>query len=174
MAVVLQKGDNSCEETLVPFTVVGPPVDLRRYGELNERHNMQIERTVGKLCCVVGNISINASVDRRAFKPGDRIRLAIDCENGSSIRIKSVQAYLLKNVTYRFGSPSNWETTKVVHLSAAHEGPIEKNSEKSLVLQLTVPISVKPLDLTECKVMDVSYSIAVSIEFVVIDLQAFL
>lgn len=162
MAVVLQKSDNSYEETLVPFTVAGPPIDLRRCTELYERHVVQIQSTVGKFCCVAGDINVNVSTAKRAYKPGDKIRLDIDCENGSSRRIKSIQAYLFKNVTYRFGSPSNWETKKVVHLSAAQDGPVEENSEKSVILQLNVPISVKPLDLTHCILMKVSYSISVS------------
>lgn len=162
MKVVLLKADHSSEETKVPFTVTGPKIDLRDISDLYLQHISQVQAKLGKFCCMVGNITLSASISKRAFKPGDKIRLEIDCENDSSRKIESINAFLYKNVTYRFGSPSNWETTKTLHLHSAHHGLIDKHSEKNFTLEMIVPLSVQPLDLTNCRVMEISYNISVS------------
>ncbi|XP_028391500.1 arrestin domain-containing protein 2-like [Dendronephthya gigantea] len=59
------------------------------------------EKQIGCLCCVSGNLNMQASLDRAGYCPGEQIFLNALCENSSNREMRCMRATLVQNILYR-------------------------------------------------------------------------
>lgn len=58
------------------------------------------QKQIGCLCCVSGNLNMQASLDRSGYCPGEQIFLNASCENDSTREMSCMRAILVQNVHY--------------------------------------------------------------------------
>ncbi|XP_028391502.1 arrestin domain-containing protein 3-like [Dendronephthya gigantea] len=59
------------------------------------------EKQIGCLCCVSGNLDMQASLDRAGYCPGEQIFLNALCENLSTREMRCMRATLIQNILFR-------------------------------------------------------------------------
>ena len=85
------------------------------------------EEQIECFCFVAGNVSVQASLDRSGYCPGERIFLSALCVNVSNLKMRSMRATLVQKILYRL---DDGRTVDVLHEITSFEGKkIPKRSQ---------------------------------------------
>lgn len=160
--MVIEKADSSKEETIQPIVVETPLIDLRSLHEYFEPTSFSVSKTFGAYCCTVGPMEITCVIQRQAFKPSDTINVKLACDNNSYVKIEAIQVTLFKVMKYNFHSPYLDKIEKKEPIVARQTTAVGKYSSQEFTLDLVIPSSFKPYDLTYCKIIDMGYALNVS------------
>ena len=86
------------------------------------------QKQIGCLCCVAGNLNMQASLDRSGYCPGEQIFLNASCENNSTRELRSMKAVLVQNILFCASDDSTGSSRAIAHFESAR---IPKRSQDS-------------------------------------------
>ncbi|XP_063050023.1 arrestin domain-containing protein 2-like isoform X2 [Engraulis encrasicolus] len=110
------------------------------------------------VCCCLGEISMDAQLERKGFIPGETIRITAGVANGTSLRIVP-KAELVKRETYRARSYRCVSKT----LNCTKGQPVRPHaSHVCCELSLPIPGDVYT-SLENCAILDIQYVVVVSL-----------
>ena len=72
------------------------------------------QKEIGCLCCVAGNVNMQASLDRSGYCPGEQIFLHASCENNSTRELLGMRAKLVQNINYHANDGRNKSYSKEI------------------------------------------------------------
>ncbi|ELT96773.1 hypothetical protein CAPTEDRAFT_177316 [Capitella teleta] len=146
------------------FTIIGPHIDcmVDRYMTPVSCSD-QSQRCC--LCCMIGPISLDATLDRSAYCCGENIKMKCSVENGSDQNVWII-CRLIQKVEYRISKGVLGLTKDVSHKIWEYKGPTVSphSSETFHDLYKHLQVPVMPPTLNEvCKVIEIDYIIKVSL-----------
>ncbi|XP_046852132.1 arrestin domain-containing protein 3-like isoform X2 [Xenia sp. Carnegie-2017] len=142
-----------------PFTV-NEIIDINLPQYLAPLSNTK-QKQIGCLCCIAGNLNIQASIDRSGYCPGEQIFITASCDNDSTRQMDCMKAKLIQHILFKAGDGTTTGATRTI---ARFEGkPIPEKSQDSWNNQpflipaipptiQTVPVSVSYYFKFEIKV----------------------
>ena len=143
------------------------------------------EKTLCCLCCTSGPISLDVSIDRAGYCPGESVAISTAAENHSNRRVTAVRATLMQTVVYRAKFLKETENT----LSGSHrhhhghhhhhhfstserlenkiiqriDGPgIEPGGTSNWSNEL-LPIPATVPSINSCRIINLSYALTVTL-----------
>ena len=100
-------------------------------------------KQIGCLCCIAGNLNMQANIDRSGYCPGELIFLTASCENDSTRDMDCMRATLIQHVSYQASDGRTKGCSKKI---ARYEGEkIAKRGQDSWTNQ---PFLIPPLPPT--------------------------
>ncbi|XP_041644129.1 arrestin domain-containing protein 3-like [Cheilinus undulatus] len=116
-------------------------------------------KTVCCLCCVSGPVTMTVSTEKKAFTPGETLKLICDFSNASTRTITPKIKLQQRQVYYTISRNSRTMVFKKLEFITGH--PI--NPHTSFVrneILLTIPTSASP-SISNCSILEVEYFIEV-------------
>ena len=124
-----------------PFTVMEViDVNLPQY---TIAQSGEKQKQIGCLCCIAGNLNMQASIDRSGYCPGELIHLTASCDNDSTRKMDCMRATLIQHITYHASDGSTTGCSKKI---ARYEG--EKIPKKGQDSWNNQPFLIPPLPPT--------------------------
>lgn len=115
-------------------------------------------KTLCCLCCTSGPISMNVRIERKAFRPGEAVRILCEFSNGSS-RMATSKAVLVQIQIYStHGSSRKILQLPMASLAGDPVGPYSGDVHRELMLALPDDLQSS---LNNCKIFDLSYVLKV-------------
>ena len=106
----------------------------------------ETRKQIGCLCCIAGDLNMQANIDRSGYCPGELIFLTASCENHSSRKMNCMRATLIQHVSYQAGDPTCRRTRGCSKKIARYDGEkIAKRGQDSWTNQ---PFLIPPLPPT--------------------------
>ena len=141
--------------TMVPFV---PLVDPNIVPNVRLPKVLQVEKTLCRLCCASGPISLTARVPRTGFCiDQDAIQFEVDIENGSNRQIKQLVAQLQKEVVYINEEHRQYSIETLAEVAS---DPIEPHNSRSW-RPSPLPIPASKPTIASCSIIQVNYHLKI-------------
>ncbi|XP_066567949.1 arrestin domain-containing protein 3 [Amia ocellicauda] len=140
------------------FTVINP-VNIQS-PELLAPQMASKNKTVCCLCCASGPISLSARIERRAYTPGESIRIFAEIENGSTRTIRP-KAYIQQKQTFYAEGNEMFYVKKIVSVEGEpfFSGKTGTWSGELPKIPLDTSFSIQ-----NCQILKVEYLVVVYVE----------
>lgn len=119
-------------------------------------------KTVCCLCCTSGTISLDGHLEKKAFIPGETIRLQANIINGSSRTVVPEAVLMQRQTFYSTGRHSRFIAPRSVVGTVGHSvGP--NRSDVHMEILLPIPEDVG-MTIMNCPVLEVEYLVLVTLK----------
>ncbi|XP_034547451.1 uncharacterized protein LOC117818610 [Notolabrus celidotus] len=113
------------------------------------------------LCCASGPIGLTARTEKKAFTPGETVKIICDFSNTSSRILTPKVTLQQKQVCYTLSKHSHMMLIKkLVNLTGNPVSAFTSNVQNDIML--TIPPST-PLSISNCSILEVDYFVEVSL-----------
>ncbi|XP_072137329.1 arrestin domain-containing protein 3-like [Mobula birostris] len=141
-----------------PFTVLNQ-IDVSAPGPLLQPLSVMDEKTICCCCCASGPVVLNAKIDRKGYVPGETIQVFAEIENHSSRKVNPTAA-IFKTITYHAKSKTKTSSELVTKIQG--EAVLARQKDSRITMLLKIP--EVPPTLMYCTIIQMEYSIQVSVE----------
>ena len=121
---------------------------------------MELEKSFCCFCCKSGPLSTIVSVPVTGYVSGQTIKLMIECDNASNVKVNSVKCTLRKVVAFYTNQPRRETKKDKITIAEISVGPVEGHGSNSWHPEMEIP-PLPPSNLVNCGLIDLDYELKV-------------
>lgn len=138
-------------------------LDLNQLPNLLMPVNIEKQKSLGCLCWRSGPIDMSLNIPYTGFVPGQSIPITLEIENLSRTSIEAVKFNIHQMINFYSTSPRRKGRPEANKITSTTDSGVGAHGKRFYELNLQIPSSFAPLNLKKCTIIDVKYTLNVTV-----------